>query len=29
MRAKVDAVLTKEQREWLQTWRQDAPGLQR
>lgn len=28
-RAKVDAVLTKEQREWLQTWRQDAPGPRR
>lgn len=29
MRAKVDAVLTKEQREWLQAWRQDAPGPRR
>ncbi|MGB7423124.1 MAG: periplasmic heavy metal sensor [Comamonas sp.] len=27
MRANVDAVLTKEQREWLQTWRQNAPEL--
>ncbi len=29
MRAKIDAVLTKEQREWLQTWRRDAPGPRR
>lgn len=27
MRANVDAVLTKEQREWLQTWRQNGPEL--
>lgn len=28
-RAKVDAVLTKEQREWLRIWRHDAPGPRR
>lgn len=28
-RAKVDAVLTKEQREWLRIWRHDAPGSRR